>query len=103
MRPAGGGRDRERFKRGSPRAVSRFRRTSDIVRCERGMPATTARPLSTSCSSYLGKPRRCRRMAWKRERIVQKRLAEIVDYIEAARKRLLAAAKGVNPSFAEIR
>jgi uncharacterized damage-inducible protein DinB len=34
---------------------------------------------------------------------VQKRLAEIVDYIEIARERLLDAAKGVNPSFAEIR
>jgi hypothetical protein len=34
---------------------------------------------------------------------VQKRLAEIVDYIEVARGRLLEAAKGVNPSFAEIR
>jgi hypothetical protein len=35
--------------------------------------------------------------------MVQKRLAEIVDYIEVARERLLEAAKGVNPSFAEIR
>jgi hypothetical protein len=34
---------------------------------------------------------------------VQKRLAEIVDYLEVARKRLLDAAKRVNPSFAEIR
>lgn len=34
---------------------------------------------------------------------MQKRLAEIVDYLEIARERLLEAAKGVNPSFAEIR
>lgn len=34
---------------------------------------------------------------------MQKRLAEIVDYIEAARERLLAESQGVNPSFAEIR
>ena len=34
---------------------------------------------------------------------MQKRLAEIVDYIEVARGRLLAASQGVNPSFAEIR
>jgi hypothetical protein len=34
---------------------------------------------------------------------VQKRLAEILDYIEIARGRLLEAAQGVNPSFAEIR
>ena len=34
---------------------------------------------------------------------MQKRLAEIIDYIEIARERLLEAAKGVNPSFAEIR
>jgi hypothetical protein len=34
---------------------------------------------------------------------VQKRLAEILDYLEVARGRLLEAAQGVNPSFAEIR
>ena len=34
---------------------------------------------------------------------MQKRLAEILDYNEAARRRLLEAAQGVNPSFAEIR
>ena len=34
---------------------------------------------------------------------MQKRLAEILDYVDVARGRLLEAAQGVNPSFAEIR